>query len=86
MISDTTNNYTSSATDEFSTTKTTEITTGEIEDNEMYEEVTEIIEIGYIDTVLEVIQIMDPEAARMMLCNETNSCHEYSIVMEDWVV
>ncbi len=83
---DITNSYTSSATVEISTTTTGEITTGEIEHSEMYEEVTEIIEIGYIDTVLEVIEIMDPEAARIMLCNETNSCHEYSIIMEDWVL
>ncbi len=83
---DTTNSYPSSATVESSTTTTAEITTGEIDYSEMYEEITEIIEIGYIETVLEVIQIEDPEAALLMLCNETNSCHEYSIIMEDWVV
>ena len=69
-----------------STTTTEAKLCGKENGDEMYEEVTEIIEIGYIETVLEVIQIMDPEAARIMLCNETNSCHDYSIIMEDWVV
>ena len=43
------------------------------------DEYTEIIELGYTDAFLEFVSMMDPEEARLMLCNETDTCDNLEI-------